>query len=42
VNDEILEAIRDGRHRMRSGDSSDLEAMIGSERLSTWVKEHVE
>jgi hypothetical protein len=42
VNDMILEAIRDGRHRMRAGDSHELEALIGGERLATWVKEHVE
>jgi hypothetical protein len=41
VNDTLLEAIRDGRHQMTAEGSRELEALTGSERLSTWVKQHV-
>lgn len=42
VNDTLLEAIRDGRHRMSEKGACELEVLTGSERLSTWVKEHVQ
>lgn len=42
VNELILEAIRDGRHRMTDADSRELAALLAGPRLANWAREHGE